>query len=312
MNPEDYLHELQRRELKTARDQLRGFLEKHEYILAEFPALKQEYVENLATLPGKELWQVVDEAHTHLKAALSLRERVAEAIQALPGWEAAKDYGKQICAAATTDTLVSLSKKWAEEYQRQQRIADERQKRKEELASQEQKESKAIRKARELGFVLGRDTFLDTRTHLTWMRNLATMNGNETGFSWRAVKWYLDNENKNRLFGFNDWRVPTFDELKTLVSRGLVGCLKTSEPREHCSRFVLAEVITSYAARNYCVWYRCPWDSKQAGTIRFKNGTLGMDKPDAYTSPNGDYAYCIYDSYVGDYNNRNPYLRLVR
>lgn len=66
--------------------------------------------------------------------------------------------------------------------------------------------------------------WLDEDTGLMWQVKIDA--SEEHGrLQWNDIFKYCDNKNKEQFAGFNDWRVPTIDELETLV---------TNEPHPNC------------------------------------------------------------------------------
>ena len=59
---------------------------------------------------------------------------------------------------------------------------------------------------------LGYGSLYDTKTKLIWSKQ-----GNEKDISWNAAQDYIKRLNEQAYLGFKDWRMPTKQELATLV-----------------------------------------------------------------------------------------------
>lgn len=59
---------------------------------------------------------------------------------------------------------------------------------------------------------LGNGTIYDTQSKLIWSKK-----GNESGITWYAALDYIKRLNEQAYLGFRDWRMPTKEELKTLI-----------------------------------------------------------------------------------------------
>jgi hypothetical protein len=57
----------------------------------------------------------------------------------------------------------------------------------------------------------GDGTIFDTRTKLLWQQSSSTKR-----YTWKAAHTYCE---KLKLAGYNDWRLPTIEELKTLIEK---------------------------------------------------------------------------------------------
>ncbi len=60
--------------------------------------------------------------------------------------------------------------------------------------------------------ILGVKTIIDHATGLMWQQT-----EDETRFNWKEAEAYVANMNQKNLAGFSDWRIPTVEELMSLV-----------------------------------------------------------------------------------------------
>lgn len=66
---------------------------------------------------------------------------------------------------------------------------------------------------------------LDTKTNLMWQRSESEL------MTWQQAMKYAE---KLRLGGYNDWRVPTIDELRTLIVKNKIPAINTKFfPKAH-------------------------------------------------------------------------------
>ena len=105
---------------------------------------------------------------------------------------------------------------------------------------------------------------LDAKTNLMWQRDRCVGR-----YKWDEIGEAADFINEQGLAGFNDWRVPTIDELKSLVVKGRMPAID--------SRYFPS-------ARDSYFWSSSPYAfySSFAWNINFNNGhDHAVIKPDA-------------------------------
>ena len=59
-------------------------------------------------------------------------------------------------------------------------------------------------------------TVLDSRTGLMWQKN-DSYHDKKTGMNWYEALEYVDGKNSEKFAGYNDWRLPTLDELTAIM-----------------------------------------------------------------------------------------------
>ncbi len=143
----------------------------------------------------------------------------------------------------------------------------------------------------------GNGTVTDLETKLEWMRcSLGqdpispTCEGTATPYKWNDAIEASVNFN---FAGHDDWRVPTVDELKTLIHCSSNNPKTWNDTGEKCKGSYDYPTIVSEAFPNTPNWF---WSSS----------------PDAFLNSNAWYVFFNY-GYTGSYNKGNSnHIRLVR
>jgi hypothetical protein len=118
----------------------------------------------------------------------------------------------------------------------------------------------------------GDGTVTDRATGLLWQKG-----GSLKPLAWRLAKSYVNNLNKSRSAGYSDWRLPTIDELVSLIEKSDTGGLhihsifdrkqkhcwsidngdKTSYPKISQTRWTVNFVRGRYVLASYCILINC-------------------------------------------------------
>jgi len=118
----------------------------------------------------------------------------------------------------------------------------------------------------------GDGTVTDRATGLMWQKG-----GSLKPLAWRLVKSYVNSLNKNRSAGYSDWRLPTIDELVSLIEKSDTGGLhihsmfdrkqkhcwskdngdKSNDPKISQTRWTVNFVRGRYVLAYYCILVNC-------------------------------------------------------
>jgi uncharacterized protein DUF1566 len=108
-------------------------------------------------------------------------------------------------------------------------------------------------------FVFSRKTVEDKRTGLTWTRT-----ANHGMLDWIGASDLAKGLNKKKYAGFNDWRLPSKDELYTLatyaISAGYTGGANASSP------YQLFNQLGFDDAQPYWYWTSSPYENSASNT----------------------------------------------
>lgn len=113
---------------------------------------------------------------------------------------------------------------------------------------------------------LGNGTLYDTRTKLIWSKK-----GNENDISWNNAQDYLKRLNGQAYLGFRDWRMPSKEELKSLVSYAQSNGYGSGG--RTIADFLNKEGFSNIQEKWY--WTSTLKDSSRAWFIYLKDGTEG-------------------------------------
>jgi len=112
--------------------------------------------------------------------------------------------------------------------------------------------------------VIGNGTVYDTQTKLIWGKK---ENGND--INWYAARDYIKRLNEQAYLGFRDWRMPTKEELNTLVSNAKSSGFGNDGMT--IADFLNREGFSGIQKKSY--WTSTCSDSSNAWVIRFNNGS---------------------------------------
>lgn len=129
----------------------------------------------------------------------------------------------------------------------------------------------------------GDGTVTDKATGLMWEQN-----GADKELSWSKAKKYLKKLNKSKFAGYNDWRLPTIEELYSILDPNPNGDMHIDQVFStsviHCWSIDTSKMSTQWAIKQ-----------TRKVTLDFKKGTVA----DAFTgSPMGAGSASNYYSYV--------------
>ncbi|MBI4691551.1 MAG: DUF1566 domain-containing protein, partial [Nitrospirae bacterium] len=110
---------------------------------------------------------------------------------------------------------------------------------------------------------LGNGTLYDTKSKLIWSKK-----GNENDITWYAAQDYIKRLNEQAYLGFRDWRMPSKEELQTLV--GYAKSAGYGSGGKTIADFLNREGFNGIQARWY--WTSTLKDSSPAWDIDFKDG----------------------------------------
>jgi hypothetical protein len=141
----------------------------------------------------------------------------------------------------------------------------------------------------------------DTKTGLMWMRcslgqtwNGKTCEGKALGYTWDNAMKQADYANQEKREGYDDWRVPTYDELKTLVYCRSGLPKKMNDTNKKCdSDYAKPTIKSEVFLKTPSDWF---WSSS----------------PNADNSSDAWFVDFNNDNDYGDLKDNNNFVRLVR
>lgn len=108
----------------------------------------------------------------------------------------------------------------------------------------------------------------DTDTNLIWQVNVDV-----NRYDWNETFKYVNKLNKNIYAGYNNWRIPTIEELKSVISK------EHNMFKKIKKYYIKSFLLDSLAENNLFAYY---WSSTEnssdialAGYVNFKNGSDG-------------------------------------